>query len=85
MLKVAILSFTTDHLEESRTKMGKDHGYSDSKADRQGSQIRELEKKLEQAATQIQGLILCFKQHGTNLNIPFLIDHYEKVLKDIQK
>jgi len=64
--------------------MSKDPGYSDSRADRQGSQVRELERKLDLASVQIEGLILCLQEHGTNLNVPFLIEHYTGVLNKIK-
>jgi hypothetical protein len=64
--------------------MGKDPGYSNSKADRQGYQIRDLKKRLGIAVTQIEGLILCLEQHGTNLNVPFLLDHYRNILSQVK-
>jgi len=64
--------------------MSKDPGYSDSKVDSQGSKLRNLETKLNIAITQIEGLLLALKTHGSNIDSAFLIQHYEKVLDQIK-
>lgn len=38
------------------------------------------QEKLTLAKNQIEGIILCLKAHGTNINPQFLIEHYETIL-----
>lgn len=49
----------------------------------QQKKIEKLEKAVELMRTQVDGLILCLKTHGTNINDLFLIDHYKKTLAKV--
>lgn len=51
------------------------HAEKSNKAD---ERIEELTKALTVAADQLLGMVLCFKTHGTNLNLGYLIPHLEK-------
>lgn len=44
--------------------------------------LRSLTDALRIAADQLAGISLCLKTHGNNINIPHLIEYYEKCAKE---